>query len=70
MKVETLKQANALEKRIARLTQAVDRSWIDPDDLNDHDAVSWTELNERQEAERREVLQGMLNAAKAELEAL
>lgn len=70
MKVETLKQANALEKRIKRLTEGVSQSYVDTEDLTEHEAVAWTELTERQDAERKEVLQGMLAAAKAELEAL
>lgn len=70
MKVETLKQANALEKRIKRLTDGVSESYVDTEDLTAHEAVAWTELIERQDAERKQVLQGMLAAAKAELEAL
>ncbi len=70
MKIETLKKANALEKRIKRLTEGVSQSYVDTEDLTEHEAVAWTELNARQDAERKEVLQGMLAAAQAELEAL
>lgn len=70
MKIETLKKANALEKRIKRLAEGVSLSYVDAEDLTEHEVVAWTELTARQEAERKEVLQGMLAAAKAELEAL